>query len=520
MSTLRPVCHATFDSEKNQESKQVKDEVTPEVSAFRIALGARLWHTERVSRQRCVRRSSFLVSPCLTTDRLDNRKERENEPLIKKREQIFCSEADVQAAILVLQEQQIILKSEQFEQDHDLNSPVPKPWGQEQRVYADNWYDVWSLCIHPKQATSMHCHPRKETALLCLSGSGEVTFLDQPLYPLREGDWLSIGKGVFHATTNTGSEALLLIEVELPRNKLDLIRLRDDYGRDSAYERTASLATLGTMVPNEREHTHHVPVAIVEGASLLNEQMPWRFAISLGLSQAMHHQIQILSPTDAQTLVDPHQHYVRILQAERKRIAMPSRAVILTGPGFQDHDVVFCYYRLLEEGYQVDIATKQGMPVLGKYGVPLPMDKTASPLIGFEDLHPERYDVVICTGGHEAPDRVRQDRHTLAFVSDMATSGKIVAGLCHGPWIMVSAGVLRGKRACAYVGMVDDMKNAGALLEDARVVVDENIITCSYYAFCGEFMQAVFTAVKRLHTEGIMVWTPSLADGLSVEEQS
>ncbi|MCW7991626.1 peptidase C56, partial [Streptomyces platensis subsp. clarensis] len=115
---------------------------------------------------------------------------------------------------------------------------------------------------------------------------------------------------------------------------------------------------------------------------------------------------------------------------------MSRSAVIITGPGFQDHDVVFTYYRLLEEGWHVDVATKNGDAVNGKYGIPLPMDKTARPLISFEELTVDQYDVVILTGGHEAPDRVRQDRNVLDFVAGMDKAGKIVAGLCHGPWIM------------------------------------------------------------------------------------
>src|SRR3954468_22321564 len=103
---------------------------------------------------------------------------------------------------------------------------------------------------------------------------------------------------------------------------------------------------------------------------------------------------------------------------------MPS-AVIITGPGFQDHDVVYTYYRLLEESYDIDVATKDGGGVIGKYGIPLPMDKTAAPLISFDDLALDRYDAVVLTGGHEAPDRVRQDRRVLAFVKGMADAGKV-----------------------------------------------------------------------------------------------
>ncbi len=176
-------------------------------------------------------------------------------------------------------------------------------------------------------------------------------------------------------------------------------------------------------------------------------------------------------------------------------------AVIITGPGFQDHDVVYTYYRLKEEGYNVDIATKEGKPVIGKYNVPLPMDKTAKPNIPFTDLSVDKYDVVILTGGHEAPDRVRQDKSVLAFVKAMDDAGKIVAGLCHGPWIMISAKVLKGRTVCAYVRMVDDMVNSGANVVDAEVITDGNIITCSYYGYVGKFMQAVFSAVEGRVTQ-------------------
>ncbi|MFF3514973.1 DJ-1/PfpI family protein [Streptomyces sp. NPDC002573] len=175
---------------------------------------------------------------------------------------------------------------------------------------------------------------------------------------------------------------------------------------------------------------------------------------------------------------------------------MPS-AVIITGPGFQDHDVVYTYYRLLEEGWHVDVATRNGADVVGKYGVPLPMDKTAKPLITFEQLDVEAYDAVILTGGHEAPDRVRQDARVLDFIRAMDAAEKVVAGLCHGPWIMVSAGVLKGRRACAYIGLRDDVINAGADVVDSDVIVDGHIITCSYYAYVGRFMQQVFETVDK-----------------------
>lgn len=174
------------------------------------------------------------------------------------------------------------------------------------------------------------------------------------------------------------------------------------------------------------------------------------------------------------------------------------RVVIITGPGFQDHDVVYAYYRSREEGHDVEVCTKGGELVTGKYGITVPMDKRSKPNISFDDLDPTKFDIVILTGGHEAPDRVRQDVRVKEFVRAMADDGKVVAGLCHGPWIMISAGVMKGKKACAYVGLHDDMVNSGADVIEADVVVDGNIITCSYYAECGKFMRETFAAASRL----------------------
>lgn len=174
-----------------------------------------------------------------------------------------------------------------------------------------------------------------------------------------------------------------------------------------------------------------------------------------------------------------------------------TKVVIITGPGFQDHDIVYTYYRSIEQNYDVSIATSNGEPVVGKYGITVPMDKRAKPNITFDSLHAADFDLVILTGGHEAPDRVRQDKRVKIFVKTMANEGKVVAGLCHGPWIMISADVMRGKLACAYVGLKDDMVNAGANVIEADVVVDGNIITCSYYAEVGKFMRETFAAVDR-----------------------
>lgn len=166
------------------------------------------------------------------------------------------------------------------------------------------------------------------------------------------------------------------------------------------------------------------------------------------------------------------------------------RAVIITGPNFQDEEFTYPYYRLLEEGYSVDVATPDKVVVYGKYGVP------AKPTIDTKDLKASNYDLVILPGGFEAPDRLRLRKEVLGFVKEMHDNGKLVAAICHGPWICISAGIIKGKRATGYMSIADDIKNAGATYLEEDVVIDGNLITSPHYRNNGDFMKAVIKTMN------------------------
>lgn len=130
-------------------------------------------------------------------------------------------------------------KHEQFGEDLHLDDVIPKPWGHEYRAYADDFFDLWGLHIEPGQGTSTHAHVRKLTYLLCLGGRGTTTGLRHQV-PVRPGTILRVEAGAFHGTANVGDEPLLLVEIELPRNKFDLMRLSDSYQRAGTdYERSS-----------------------------------------------------------------------------------------------------------------------------------------------------------------------------------------------------------------------------------------------------------------------------------------
>lgn len=170
---------------------------------------------------------------------------------------------------------------------------------------------------------------------------------------------------------------------------------------------------------------------------------------------------------------------------------MNKSAVIITGPGFQDEEYIYPYYRLLEEGLSVDVATKDKSVVYGKYGVP------AQPTISTTELDADNFDLVVLPGGFEAPDRVRLLPEVLEFIRNMNEQKKLIAAICHGPWILISAGIVRGRKITAYWSIEADVRNAGADYQHkVPVVIDGNIITSPHYKFNGEFMHAVIDFMK------------------------
>ena len=167
------------------------------------------------------------------------------------------------------------------------------------------------------------------------------------------------------------------------------------------------------------------------------------------------------------------------------------KAVIITAANFQDEEFTYPYYRLLEEGVKVDVATPDKVVCYGKYGLP------AKPTMDTKDLKEEDFDLVILPGGFEAPDRLRIRREVLDFVKNMYEAKKIVAAICHGPWICISAGIMKGKRATGYISIADDIRNSGATYLEEGVVVDGNLITSPHYRNNPDFMKAVVSSLKK-----------------------
>jgi mannose-6-phosphate isomerase-like protein (cupin superfamily) len=109
---------------------------------------------------------------------------------------------------------------------------VNKPWGYEYLLYENKFVAIWILFLKYQQATSMHCHPKKKTSLICLHGQVVCSSLDNQ-FPLRPLDGIIIDSGTFHTTKSFSRSGSFIMEIETPPDKADLVRLKDGYGREN-----------------------------------------------------------------------------------------------------------------------------------------------------------------------------------------------------------------------------------------------------------------------------------------------
>jgi protease I len=177
-------------------------------------------------------------------------------------------------------------------------------------------------------------------------------------------------------------------------------------------------------------------------------------------------------------------------------MAKTIKALILTADKFEDMELFFPYFRLLEEGIEVDIAAPKKGNIAGEHGYGLEIDKT------FEEIQPDNYDILIIPGGLPtgAPSVVRKDPIAQAIAKAFFNLNKPVSSICHGPWLLASAGVLKGRHLTSfwYDGVPEDIKKAGGLYEDKEVVVDGNLVTSRYPGDLPAFMRETMRMINQL----------------------
>jgi len=172
-----------------------------------------------------------------------------------------------------------------------------------------------------------------------------------------------------------------------------------------------------------------------------------------------------------------------------------SNALIISGNLAQDHEFIYPYYRLLEEGFKVDVCLLEGKPVQGISGTKIPPNKDQK-VKKIDEVSVKDYKILVLPGGVKAMEKVRQDRKIINFISEFDKQKKIIACICSGAQLLISAKVVKGRKIAGYYSMKDDLINAGAIYTDLPAVVDANIITTAHYKDMGPWMQEVIKKIK------------------------
>jgi protease I len=146
------------------------------------------------------------------------------------------------------------------------------------------------------------------------------------------------------------------------------------------------------------------------------------------------------------------------------------RALILAADFFEDLELFYPYYRLIEENIDVMVSSSTKEAISGKHGYEITPDLT------FTEALEDVFDLIIIPGGR-APERIRLDEKALDIVKRVFASNAPVAAICHGPQVLISADVISGRMLTCYKGIKDDVIAAGGNYFDKEVVVDGNLVT-------------------------------------------
>lgn len=167
------------------------------------------------------------------------------------------------------------------------------------------------------------------------------------------------------------------------------------------------------------------------------------------------------------------------------------RVAVLVEKLYEDLELWYPVLRLREAGCEVSIVgPKAGESFASKHGYPAKSDKAAS------DVKADDFDAIVIPGGY-SPDHMRRSKAMVDLVTQAAQKGKVLAAICHGPWMLCSTKAIKGRRITGFFAIRDDVENAGAIWEDAACVRDKNIVTSRTPDDLPAFMLGIFDAMAE-----------------------
>ncbi len=169
------------------------------------------------------------------------------------------------------------------------------------------------------------------------------------------------------------------------------------------------------------------------------------------------------------------------------------KALIITWEKYQDHEVIYPYYRVQEDGYEVDIMSNVVGKIHGILGTYMDSTKSVFDLNdeGKFQEYLKEYDLLIIPGGVKALEKLRQENSALSFIRNWNKLGKTIGSICHGGQMLISSGIIENRDVSGYYSIKDDLINAGGNFIDGEAVVSDNLISCPHYKWMGQWMAKV-----------------------------
>lgn len=170
-----------------------------------------------------------------------------------------------------------------------------------------------------------------------------------------------------------------------------------------------------------------------------------------------------------------------------------ARVLMLATDGFENDELFKPRQALIDAGAKVTLASIKTDPIQGEKGGE--KGDTITPDIILEDVDTDDYDALVLPGGVGNPDKMRLQERAIEIISEFMEDEKIVAAICHAPWLLIEADVVDGRQLTSWPSVRTDLENAGAEVVDEQVVIDQNLITSRKPDDIPAFNEAIINAL-------------------------
>ena len=172
-----------------------------------------------------------------------------------------------------------------------------------------------------------------------------------------------------------------------------------------------------------------------------------------------------------------------------------ARILMIATDGFENDELFKPRQALIDAGAKITLASITTDPIQGEKGGE--KADTITPDLTLDDVDTEEFDALVIPGGVGNPDKMRMQERAVQIVEEFMDDDKIVAAICHGPWLLVEADVVDGRTVTSWPSIRTDLENAGARVVDEEVVVDEKLITSRKPDDIPAFNQAIIAALTE-----------------------